>query len=88
MVVEYKYKMGFQGMLLIELKLQELIKYQYDYDVVMVYGFFKQFGLEKEIKVNIEVNYVMLVGYLFYYEIVIVIVLGIFGFVDVNCGDV
>lgn len=30
----------------------------------------------------------MLVGYFFYYEIVIVIVFGLFGFVDVNCGDV
>lgn len=54
MVVDYKYKIGFKGMILIELKLQELIKYQYDYDVVIVYGFFKDFGFEGEVKVNIE----------------------------------
>lgn len=36
---------------------------------------------------NIEVNYVMFVGYLFYYEIVNVFVFGVFGSVDVNCGD-
>lgn len=50
----------------------------------MVYGFFKEFGLENEFVVNIEINYVILVGYLFYYEVVIVIFLGIFGSVDVN----
>lgn len=88
MVVEYKYKIGFKGVLFIEFKFQEFIKYQYDYDLAIVYGFLKCYGLEDEFKVNIQVNYVMFVGYFFYYEIVIVIVLGIFGSIDVNCGDV
>ena len=60
MVVEHKHKIGFQGTLLIEPKPQEPTKHQYDYDVATVYGFLKQFGLEKEIKVNIEANHATL----------------------------
>lgn len=57
MVVDHKHKIGFRGTLLIEPKPQEPTKHQYDYDVATVYGFLKQFGLEKEIKVNIEANH-------------------------------
>lgn len=62
MVVEHKHKIGFKGTLLIEPKPQEPTKHQYDYDVATVYGFLKQFGLEKEIKVNIEANHATLAG--------------------------
>ncbi len=54
MVVEHKHKIGFRGTLFIEPKPQEPTKHQYDYDAATVYGFLKQFGLEKEIKLNIE----------------------------------
>ncbi len=50
MVVEYKHKIGFKGAILIEPKPQEPSKHQYDYDVATVYGFLKEFGLEKEVK--------------------------------------
>jgi xylose isomerase len=62
MVVEHKHKIGFGGTLLIEPKPQEPTKHQYDYDVATVYGFLKQFGLENEIKVNIEANHATLAG--------------------------
>lgn len=62
MVVHHKHKIGFRGTLLIEPKPQEPTKHQYDYDVATVYGFLKQFGLEKEIKVNIEANHATLAG--------------------------
>ena len=87
MVVEHKHKLGFQGMLLIEPKPQEPTKHQYDYDVATVYGFLKQFGLEKEIKVNIEANHATLAGHSFHHEIATAIALGIFGSVDANRGD-
>ncbi|SUH34157.1 xylose isomerase [Salmonella enterica subsp. enterica] len=87
MVVEHKHKMGFQGTLLIEPKPQEPTKHQYDYDVATVYGFLKQFGLEKEIKVNIEANHATLAGHSFHHEIATAIALGIFGSVDANRGD-
>ena len=87
MVVEHKHKTGFQGTLLIEPKPQEPTKHQYDYDVATVYGFLKQFGLEKEIKVNVEANHATLAGHSFHHEIATAIALGIFGSVDANRGD-
>ena len=87
MVVEYKHKIGFKGTLLIEPKPQEPTKHQYDYDVATVYGFLKQFGLEKEVKVNIEANHATLAGHTFHHEIASAIALGIFGSVDANRGD-
>ena len=54
MVVEYKHKIGFNGTILVEPKPQEPSKHQYDYDVATVYGFLREFGLENEVKMNIE----------------------------------
>jgi len=85
--VDHKHKIGFRGTLLIEPKPQEPTKHQYDYDVATVYGFLKQFGLEKEIKVNIEANHATLAGHSFHHEIASAIALGIFGSVDANRGD-
>ncbi|TKI06101.1 xylose isomerase [Martelella alba] len=87
LVVENKHRIGFKGTLLIEPKPQEPTKHQYDYDVATVYGFLKQFGLEKDIKVNIEANHATLAGHSFHHEIATAIALGIFGSVDANRGD-
>jgi len=62
MVVEYKHKIGFTGAILVEPKPQEPSKHQYDYDVATVYGFLKEFGLENEVRVNVEQGHVRL-GY-------------------------
>jgi xylose isomerase len=87
MVVENKHKIGFKGTILIEPKPQEPTKHQYDYDTASVYGFLKQFGLENEIKVNIEANHATLAGHSFQHEIATATSLGIFGSVDANRGD-
>lgn len=87
MVVEHKYKIGFNGSLLIEPKPQEPTKHQYDYDVATVYGFLKQFELEKEIKVNIEANHATLAGHSFQHEVATACALDIFGSIDANRGD-
>jgi xylose isomerase len=87
MVVEHKYKIGFEGALLIEPKPQEPTKHQYDYDVATVYGFLKQFGLEKEIKVNVEANHATLAGHSFHHEVALAVALGILGSLDANRGD-
>ncbi len=87
MVVEHKHKIGFQGTLLIEPKPQEPTKHQYDYDVATVYGFLKQFSLEKDIKVNIEANHATLAGHTFQHEIATACALDIFGSIDANRGD-
>ena len=87
MVVEHKYKIGFTGDLLIEPKPQEPTKHQYDYDSATVFGFLQQFGLEKEIKVNIEANHATLAGHSFQHEVATAASLGIFGSIDANRGD-
>ena len=87
LVVENKHKIGFNGALLIEPKPQEPTKHQYDYDVATIYGFLKQFGLEKEIKVNIEANHATLAGHSFQHEVASAIALDIFGSLDANRGD-
>lgn len=52
-----------------------------------MYGLLKQFGLEKEIRVNVEANHATLVGHSFHHEIATAIALGILGSIDANCGD-
>ncbi len=87
MVVEYKHKIGFKGSILIEPKPREPSKHQYDFDTATVYGFLTRYGLEKEIKVNIEANHATLSGHSFEHEIATAIDLGIFGSIDMNRGD-
>jgi xylose isomerase len=87
LVVEHKHKIGFHGTLLIEPKPREPTKHQYDFDVATVYGFLRRYGLEKEVKVNIEANHATLSGHSFEHEIVTAIALGILGSVDLNRGD-
>jgi xylose isomerase len=87
LVVDHKHKIGFPGTLLIEPKPREPTKHQYDFDVATVYGFLRRYGLEKEVKVNIEGNHATLAGKSFEHEIVTALALGIFGSVDLNRGD-
>ena len=87
MVVEYKHKIGFKGTILIEPKPQEPTKHQYDYDVATVYGFLQRYGLENEVKVNIEQGHAILAGHSFEHEIATAGALGIFGSIDMNRND-
>lgn len=87
MVVDYKHRIGFDGTILIEPKPQEPTKHQYDYDVATVYGFLKDFGLEGEVKVNIEQGHALLAGHSFEHELALASSLGIFGSIDMNRND-
>ena len=87
MVVDYKHRSGFKGTLLIEPKPQEPTKHQYDYDVAAVYSFLQRFGLEREVKVNIEVGHAFLAKHTFEHEIALAASLGILGSVDANRND-
>ncbi|RFC66957.1 MULTISPECIES: xylose isomerase [Mesorhizobium] len=87
MVIDYVKKIGFKGTILIEPKPQEPTKHQYDYDVATVYGFLKDFGLEKEVKVNIEQGHAILAGHSFEHELALADALGIFGSIDMNRND-
>lgn len=87
LVVDYKHKIGFKGTILIEPKPQEPTKHQYDYDVATVYGFLKRFGLEKEVKLNIEQGHAILAGHSFEHELALANALGVFGSIDMNRND-
>ena len=87
MAVDYKYRIGFKGAILIEPKPQEPTKHQYDYDVATVYGFLKDFGLEGEVQVNIEQGHAILAGHSFEHELALARALGIFGSIDMNRND-
>jgi xylose isomerase len=87
LVVEYKYRIGFKGAILIEPKPREPAKHQYDFDVATVHGFLQRYGLTGEVKVNIEANHATLAGHSFEHEVATAIDLGIFGSLDMNRGD-
>jgi xylose isomerase len=87
MVVEYKHKIGFKGAILIEPKPQEPTKHQYDYDVATVFGFLKKYGLENEVKLNIEQGHAILAGHSFEHELALANALGVFGSIDMNRND-
>jgi xylose isomerase len=87
LVVEHKHRIGFDGTLLIEPKPHEPTKHQYDHDVAHVLAFLQRYDLEREIKVNIEVNHATLAGHSFQHEIAFAAANDIFGSVDANRGD-
>lgn len=87
LVVEHKHKIGFKGTILIEPKPQEPTKHQYDYDSQSVNAFLQKYGLENEVKVNIEANHATLSGHSFEHEIAYAAANGILGSIDMNRGD-
>ena len=87
LVVEYKHKIGFDGQILIEPKPKEPTSHQYDFDTATVYGFLQRFGLENEVRVNLEANHATLAGHSFEHEIATAGSLGILGSLDINRGD-
>jgi xylose isomerase len=87
LVIDHAKKIGFKGQILIEPKPQEPSKHQYDYDVATVYGFLQRYGLEKEVKCNIEVGHAFLAGHSFEHELALASSLGMLGSVDANRND-
>ena len=87
LVVDYKHKIGFKGVLLVEPKPQEPTKHQYDFDVATVAGFLRKYGLEKEVKLNIEVGHAVLAHHAFEHEVALAAALGLLGSVDANRND-
>jgi len=87
MVVEYKHKIGFKGAILLEPKPQEPTKHQYDYDAASCFGFLQKYGLEGEVRLNLEQGHAFLAGHSFEHEIATAIALGVFGSIDMNRND-
>jgi xylose isomerase len=87
MARDYGRKIGFKGTFLVEPKPMEPSKHQYDYDVATIIGFLKQHGLDKDFKLNIEVNHATLAGHTFQHELQVAADAGLLGSIDANKGD-
>ena len=87
MARDYARAKGFKGTFLIEPKPMEPTKHQYDVDTETVIGFLKAHGLEKDFKVNIEVNHATLAGHTFEHELQCAVDAGMLGSIDANRGD-
>jgi len=85
---DYARAKGFKGVFLIEPKPMEPMKHQYDVDTETVIGFLKEFGLDKDFKINIEVNHATLAGHTFEHELQCAVDAGMLGAIDANRGDV
>ena len=84
---DYARSKGFTGTFLIEPKPMEPTKHQYDVDTETVIGFLRAHGLEKDFKVNIEVNHATLAGHTFEHELAVAVDNGMLGSIDANRGD-
>jgi xylose isomerase len=87
MARDYGRKIGFKGTFLIEPKPMEPSKHQYDYDSATIIGFLRQHGLDKDFKLNIEVNHATLAGHTFQHELQVAADAGLLGSIDANKGD-
>ena len=84
---DYARGKGFKGTFLIEPKPMEPTKHQYDVDTETVIGFLRAHGLDKDFKVNIEVNHATLAGHTFEHELAVAVDNGLLGSIDANRGD-
>ncbi len=87
MARDYGRRNGFNGTFLIEPKPMEPTKHQYDYDTATVIGFLRHYGLDKDFKLNIEVNHATLAGHTFQHELQLAADAGLLGSIDANRGD-
>jgi len=87
MARDYGRSQGFKGNFLIEPKPMEPMKHQYDFDSATAIGFLKEQGLDKDFKINIEVNHATLAQHTFQHEIEVAANAGMLGSLDANRGD-
>lgn len=88
MARDYGRSIGFNGTFLIEPKPKEPMKHQYDYDAATAIGFLRQYGLDKDFKMNIEANHATLAGHTFQHELRISRINDMLGSIDANQGDI
>ncbi|CAZ94245.1 xylose isomerase [Zobellia galactanivorans] len=87
MARDYARKQGFKGTFFIEPKPMEPTKHQYDFDTATAIGFLREYGLEKDFKINIEVNHATLAQHTFQHEMEVAAKAGMLGSLDANRGD-
>ncbi|WP_197276099.1 xylose isomerase [Mangrovimonas sp. TPBH4] len=87
MARDYARKQGFKGTFFIEPKPMEPTKHQYDFDTATAIGFLKEYGLERDFKINVEVNHATLAQHTFQHELEVAARAGMLGSIDANRGD-
>ena len=87
MARDYARSNGFKGNFFIEPKPMEPSKHQYDFDTATAIGFLKNYGLDKDFKINIEVNHATLAQHTFQHELAVAAHAGMLGSIDANRGD-
>lgn len=87
MAKDYARKNGFKGTFFIEPKPMEPSKHQYDFDAATVIGFLREYGLDKDFKLNVEVNHATLAQHTFQHELQVAANAGLLGSMDANRGD-
>ncbi len=84
---DYARMQGFTGTFFIEPKPMEPSKHQYDFDAATVISFLREYGLEKDFKLNIEVNHATLAQHTFQHELQVAANANMLGSIDANRGD-
>ena len=84
---DYARSKGFNGTFFIEPKPMEPSKHQYDFDTATAIGFLKEYGLQNDFKINIEVNHATLAQHTFQHELTVAAKAGMLGSIDANRGD-
>ena len=84
---DYARAQGFTGTFYIEPKPCEPSKHQYDYDAATVIGFLKQYNLDADFQLNLEVNHATLAGHTFQHELQVAVDNNMLGSMDANRGD-
>lgn len=87
MARDYARSQGFKGTFFIEPKPMEPMKHQYDFDTATAIGFIKEYGLQEDFKINIEVNHATLAQHTFQHELEVAAGAGMLGSIDANRGD-
>ena len=87
MAKDYARANGFKGNFFIEPKPMEPSKHQYDFDAATVIGFLKEYGLDKDFKLNLEVNHATLAQHTFQHELQVAANNNMLGSMDANRGD-
>lgn len=87
MARDYGRRNGFTGTFLIEPKPMEPTKHQYDFDAATVIKFLREYGLDQDFKLNLEVNHATLAGHTFQHELQVAADAGLLGSMDANRGD-
>ena len=84
---DYARSKGFKGTFFIEPKPMEPSKHQYDFDTATAIGFLREYNLQDDFKINIEVNHATLAQHTFQHELTVAAKAGMLGSIDANRGD-